>query len=210
MKNVLMICSVLLLASCASHSLNYHAPTERDASTSKIVNKPFKKVWEKVVEGLAQKNFVIDSVNKDSGLIVVSRKLNPPSLYADCGKWDGHFKNMRVDEKYNFQGADSANYMMKNGDAYTAINRASSLNSKSNIFVKKLDEKKTNIQVNSQYNLRFDLKMTTYVYPQGQVYGRDNLTMDWTSQEKGRFGGNNKTECVSNFALEDSILELAI
>jgi hypothetical protein len=33
--------------------------------------------------------------------------------------------------------------------------------------------------------------------------------MDWTSGEKGRFDGNNKTECVSNFNLENSILEMA-
>lgn len=209
MKNSLVIMSALILSSCASHSLNYNPPTERESKTSKIVNKPFKSVWEQLVEGLAQKNYVIDSVNKDSGLIVASKKLNPPSAYADCGKWDGHFKNMRADEKYNFYGADSANYMIKNGDVYVAINRTSNLGSKSNIFVKKVDEKKTSVSVNSQYNLKFDISSSAYVYPQGQVYGRDNLNMDWTSGEKGRFGGNNKTECVSNFTLEDGILEMA-
>ncbi len=209
MENSLVIMSALVLSSCASHSLNYNPPTEREATTSKVVNKPFKSVWEQLVEGLAQKNYVIDSVNKDSGLIVASKKLNPPSAYADCGKWDGHFKNMRADEKYNFYGADSANYMIKNGDVYVAINRTSNLGSKSNIFVKKVDEKKTSVSVNSQYNLKFDISSSAYVYPQGQVYGRDNLNMDWTTGEKGRFGGNNKTECVSNFSLEDGILEMA-
>jgi hypothetical protein len=139
----------IFLSSCASHSLNYNPPKERETTTSKVVNKQFKSVWDQLIEGLAQKNYVIDSVNKDSGLIVVSKKLNPPSTYADCGKWDGHFKNMRADEKYNFDGADSANYMINNDGVYFAINRTANLNSKSNIFVKKVDEKKTLISVNS-------------------------------------------------------------
>ena len=199
----------MVLTSCASHSLNYQQPTEREATSSRVVNKPFKSVWEQLVEGLAQKNYVIDSVNKDSGLIVASKKLNPPSAFADCGKWDGHFKNMRVDEKYNFQGSDSANYMVKNGDVFIAVNRTATLNSKSNIFVKKVDTNKTSISVNSQFNLKFDISTSAYVYPQGQVYGKDNLNMDWTSGETGLFGGTNKTECVSTFNLEGSILDLA-
>lgn len=209
MKLFLLILLVITLSSCASHSLNYKEPVkpatfeiQRDYQLS------FASVWEKLVEGLAKKNFIIDSVNKDSGLIVASRKVEPPSSFVDCGHWDGNFKNMRVDEKYDFKGADSANYMTKNGDVFVAINRISTLNTKSNIFVKKIDAKKTTVSVSVSYVLNFAIKSSAYVYPQGQVYGSDFLKAEWNSTEQGSLGGNNKTRCYSNFQLEKDILDL--
>lgn len=209
MRFALLLLSVGFLSACASHQLNYSPPKEHQVSTTKTVSKSFKKMWEQLVEGLAQNNFVIDSVNKDSGLIVASKKLNPPSGFADCGMWDGYFKNARVNESYLFSGADSANYMSKNGDLFTVVNRTATLNSKSNIFVKKVDENKTSITVNSQFTLKFDVNTKTYVYPQGDVYGRDTLTTEWTSQDRGRIDKGGRTECVSNYSLESSVLNLA-
>lgn len=209
MKNVLILMLAFILSSCASHSLNYHKPEDRDGVTTKLISKSFKDAWVLIVEGLAKKNFTIDSLNKESGLIVVSKKLNPPSTYADCGKWDGYFKNLRSNEKYNFQGADSANYMTKEGDVYWAVNRTATLTSKSNIFLKKVENSKTSVSVNTQYKLTFNFNSSANIYPQGRVYDNADLNMEWTSGERGRLGPESQTECVSSFTLESSILDMA-
>lgn len=209
MRVLLLSTIAWALSACASHSLKYQPPMDNQASTSKVANKSFQKTWEQLVEGLAQNNFVIDSVNKDSGLIVASKKLNPPSSFADCGKWAGHFKNARVDEKYNFEGADSANYVSKMGEVFTAVSRTNTLGSTSNIFVKKVEENKTSISVNSQFSLKMDLNMKSYVYPKGDVYGQDTANVEWTSQDRGRVDKAGQTQCVSKFTLEGSILDLS-
>ncbi len=209
MKFLLTIVLGLILSSCASHNIKYSPPTNKQGVTTKTTQTSFKKTWEQLVEGLAGQNFVIDSVNKDSGLIVASKKLNPPSSFADCGNWNGYFKNQRVDEKYDFKGADSATYVVKSGDYYTRVNRTANLNSKSNIFVKIIDQSKTSITVNSQFNLKFDINTSTYIYPQGDVYNKDTLVTEWASLDRGQVDKGGQTQCVSNYNIESSILNLA-
>lgn len=195
------------LSACVSQQLNYTPPKTHQGVTTRTVDMSFRKIWGKLVEGLAKNDFTIDSVNKDSGLIVVSKKLNPPSSFADCGMWDGYFKNLRTNQSYLFSGADSANYVAKFGDTYAAVNKTATLNSKSNIFVKKLTTGKTSISVSSQFSLKFDMNTKAYVYP-GWVYGQGTLTTEWTSQDRGKIDKGH-TECVSNFSLENSILNIA-
>ncbi len=62
--------------------------------------------------------------------------------------------------------------------------------------------------VQSSFVLKFDSRTSSFVYPHGQVFGQNNVMVDWTSQDRGRLSGG-KTECVSNSILENSILAMA-
>jgi hypothetical protein len=207
MKNISFLsCALLLFTSCASGEMKYTPPETHTIINEVVLSKSFNDVWDKLVGALSNDGFTIDSISKDSGLIVASKKLDPPTYYADCGSWRGYFKNMRGSNSYYFQGADSANFTSMSGSLVVKTSKTSNLTSRSNIFLKKVDSKKTSIQVNSTYKLTMDILSSAYIYPQGDTYLKDTGVIDWNTKEEGKIE-KGETKCLSNGNLEKRIIE---
>lgn len=206
---VTLLALILVLSSCSSAKLDYVKPQNHQIESSRKYSKTFKDVWNLLIEGLTKNNYSMDSVNKDSGLIVVSKKLKPPTLYADCGYFEGFYKNANGEQKYFFSGVESANYVIqhpKNKDIYVNVNKTTDLNSKVNILVKKTN-KEIEVQVNTLYSLSIDLNQSAYVYPQGNMYWKETRPLNWSTDSRGT-SSELRTECISNSYLEKEILNL--
>src|SRR5262249_7083662 len=79
-----MAIGALLLSACGS-SLQYTAPNEiAPQANSKTVAKTKDQVWSALVSGLSAQFFVINNIDKESGLINITYS-GDPELYIDCG-----------------------------------------------------------------------------------------------------------------------------
>src|SRR2546422_6002790 len=76
-----------LLAGCASASFNYRPP---DSSVrpnyTKDLNRSRDQIWNDAVAALGQRFFVINNLDKASGLINISYS-GDPARYVDCGSF---------------------------------------------------------------------------------------------------------------------------
>ena len=75
-----------LLSGCLSGGFNYQPPPDSAVPpNSKAVAKPIDAVWKELVSGLAGRYFVINNIDRGSGLINLSYS-GDPQLYVDCGE----------------------------------------------------------------------------------------------------------------------------
>lgn len=206
MKSLGLSLLTLILASCASGKFTYTKPIEHKIENTKEVNKSFNSSWSELLKKLADNGFTIDSASKDSGLIVASKKLTPPEMYADCGIIESSFKNMRGEFSSILAGAQSGRYVKKNGDIWVNTDKTTNLLSKINILLKG-DAKKSSIQANVNFTLKSDYVSSYYVYPQGNRYEKSHNEVIWNTGETGVMQ-NASTICVSNSYLEKSIINL--
>jgi hypothetical protein len=208
LKNNTLFFMLVFLSACATQKMEYRPPIKKEYSTVKTINKSFDKVWASLVGKLSTENYTIESVEKNSGLIIISRKMDPPSKYADCGHWEGFYKNLDVNNQYSYAGADSGGYVFLVGLAKVPVvfERETSLKTRSNIYVKKVKSNKTIITVGTHYVLTLK---PSYVYYTGKRDEAPEQTVEWTTNEKGVLGKGNLTECYSNYVIERNVLALA-
>ena len=104
MRALLAVCTVALIAGC-SGKVDYVRPSAPPvASNSKPIEKPRDAIWNAGVPELGKQFFVINNLDKSSGLINVSYTGDPEN-YIDCGRVISHVKNMRGERTYDFPGA---------------------------------------------------------------------------------------------------------
>jgi hypothetical protein len=77
MKHLAAITLVVVLAGCASATSNYQPPSTSARNYSKEVNRPKDLVWNDTVAALGQRFFVINNMDKASGLINLSYSGDP-------------------------------------------------------------------------------------------------------------------------------------
>ena len=85
MKNaVLSVLIAATLAGCAT-KVDYRPPSLASVpSNSKVVDKPIDEVWTKAVPAIGKQFFVINNLDKSSGLMNLSYS-GSPEQYVDCG-----------------------------------------------------------------------------------------------------------------------------
>ncbi len=99
-----LLVPVLLLVGCAGKQ-DYIRPTAPTAtSNSKVIEKPRDTVWNGAVPALEKQFFVINNMDKASGLINISYT-GDPKRYIDCGQVSAYVKNAREERTYDFPGA---------------------------------------------------------------------------------------------------------
>jgi hypothetical protein len=104
MKNVSVIVSALLVA-CAG-KLDYTRPVAPAVNTSntKIIDRPRDAVWNATVPELGKQFFVINNLDRASGLINISYS-GDPERYIDCGRITSLVQNAQGTRTYDFPGA---------------------------------------------------------------------------------------------------------
>ena len=102
MKNAVPLVALLFLAGCAG-KLDYVRPSTApgSANNTKIIDKPREAVWNSSVPELGKQFFVINNLDKSSGLINVSYN-GDPEKYIDCGRVTSYVKNARGERTYDF------------------------------------------------------------------------------------------------------------
>ncbi len=143
--NKLVTCSfALILAGCSGKTM-YTPPSEYTAATNeKIVNKPIDKVWKSSVSELGKRFFVINNLDKASGLINISYSGSPES-YIDCGRVYSYVSNARGERTYDFPAAQAEAHYEVMGDGLYHINRKMSLEGRINLIFEPVSVNKTKV-----------------------------------------------------------------
>jgi hypothetical protein len=193
------------LSGCVKGSVKYTPPEKPAAVTNfKVVEKPRDAVWNALVPGLGKRFFVINNLDKSSGLINVSFS-GPTEKYLDCGTISSFVENMRGPRTYNFNAASSnTNYESYEGGFLLAHQRRMSLEGRVNVIVEEVSPSTTRVTANTRYVVTRTATLTNVANPQQTHASNDSISFG--SEETGVFPS--QTACVSTGALESELLSL--
>jgi hypothetical protein len=207
MKKLSLLLSAILLVGCAG-TQSYTPPIGTTAATNeKIVNKPIDKVWKTSVAELGKRFFVINNLDKASGLINVSYSGSPES-YVDCGQVTSYVKNARGERTYNFPASRAEmNYEIMNGNGLFLIHRKMNLEGRINLIFEPIGTSKTKVTANTKYVLTRSTSVTS-VAGNG-IPSNNSSTISFNSGGYASFPPSSNGEsvkCYSTGQLEQELL----
>ncbi|RCK24713.1 hypothetical protein [Thalassospira lucentensis] len=207
-QSALIVSAVTILLSACSGKLEYTPPTHTTKTTnSVIVERSKKDVWADFIPRLSKEYFVINNLDKDSGLVNVSYTGNPQK-YVDCGYIHSYVKNAAGERNYRFAASSPhASYEILTDTIYV-VNRNMALEGRVNIVLEELEDTKTLATVNTRYVLT---KSGTISNLQGQSAPFSD-TIYFNSGGQGSFpnpGNTQQTTCMANGQLERELIKLA-
>lgn len=206
---LLAVMSVFFVGCGITSTYVYTLPQIKPSTTSELqkdVDLPFDEAWNKIVGRLSQDLFVVNNIDKNSGFINADFSINAPSNYIDCGRWDGMFKNLSIDEKYHFQlGANDRKYAYQ--DKYSGVvfwgQVTTQLGGKINILLEKTSKSSSKITV----NIRYVLTMISTTQDNFGRYYNENQNVTFSSKDIGLISNGGQTRCISKGILERQILD---
>ena len=207
MRIAILLVAVSLVAGCAG-KLDYVRPTTPAAASTnyKIIDKPREAVWNASVPELGKQFFVINNLDKSSGLINISYS-GDPEKYIDCGRVTSYVKNARGERTYDFSGAKAQQtYEVMNGNGLFFIERKMSLDGRVNLVFEELSPKQTKVTANTRYVVQRQqtVRSAANNFPQS---ASDSISFN--SGASSSFAANadgRATECVATGSLERGIL----
>lgn len=204
-KIILSTVLVLLFTACAQSTMNYTPPSNFNSNniqTTKVINKDYNKAWDELVNKLSENSFVINNMSKESGFINLDFSITNPTKYVDCGRWNGHFKNLSGEANYNFSGVESSRYTNMAGTSMVNVESRKTLSGKINILLQKIEPMKQTYKINVKYVLS-GIDTGHVVYPSQIVH--QNWTVGFSSKERGR-NSIGQIECQTTGMLEADLL----
>ena len=206
MKTRHCVLFVLALAAGCAGKYDYVRPTsDGRADNVKIVDRPRDAVWSATVPALGAQYFVINSLDKSSGLINLSFS-GDPEANVDCGRITTYVKNLRGERTYEFPGARAAQvyeYMAPDGGALYSINRRMGLEGRVNLILEELGPNQTRATVTVRYVVSKNIDSVN-------TEGRRNHLQEAISFNTGASAAfpTGKTECVGLGKIERDVLGL--
>ena len=207
MRTTALALSTLLIAGCAG-KVDYVRPNTAPTAqlNSKIIDKPRDAVWNSSVPELGKQFFVINNLDKSSGLINLSYS-GDPAKYIDCGRVSSYVKNARGERTYEFAGAAAQqNYELMNGNGLFFVDRKMSLEGRVNLVFEEVGPNQTKVTANTRYVVARQQAIRSAANNVSQNFSH---SISFNSGGSGTFAGSNdgrSTECVPNGALEREIM----
>jgi uncharacterized protein YceK len=201
---ILISLVMLVMAGCASE-YNYTPPTKTAAlNNSIVVDKSKDEVWKEIVPALGKTFFVINNLDKESGLINISYS-GDPEKYVDCGRIHSLVSNLAGERTYNFPASKAhQQYELLNNTVLWNIVRKMDLDGRMNIIVEELGPKQTKITANARYVLTRSVTQTGYQgYP-----ATATDTISFNSGQRGQFSQGTICQCSGKF--EEEVLSLLV
>lgn len=203
--------ATLALAGCAG-KVDYLRPTSQASSSAnvKVIDKPREAVWNASVPELGKQFFVINNLDKSSGLINVSYN-GDPEKYIDCGRITSYVKNARGERTYDFAGAkgQQSYEVMNPGVGLFFIERKMSLEGRVNLVFEEVLPNQTRVTANTRYVIQRQQTVQSAAannIPQSRIDSISFNSGGGTSFPAGSDG--RAAECVANGALEREILSV--
>jgi hypothetical protein len=168
MKKVIAVCAVGL-AGCVSGGINYTGPQSHVVpnSNSITIAKSRDEVWSKAIPHLGKEFFVINTMDKSSGLINLSYSGNPEK-YVDCGQLHFDVTNARGARAYDLAGSshDQSYEFVANQRLFSA-HRKMSLDGRVNLVFEQVDASHTRVTASTRYVVtkNFDYLMVGATIP---------------------------------------------
>jgi len=150
-----------LICGCSFGNIHYYEPADKpNVKNVIIINKRFDEVWKEIVPSLGKTFFVINNLDKDSGLINVSYT-GDPEKYVDCGKIESIVKNAWGKRTYSFPASSAYQEyeVASETPPYTIkVVRKMELDGRINIIIESVEPQKTRITVNAKYVIKKDME----------------------------------------------------
>ena len=175
--------SIGAITGCATFNVstsNYVKPRPNDVVHSADVSLPFDSAWDRLIAGITKDIYVINNIEKDSGLITVAFSSTDAEDWIDGGVITRKYG----DRVFTFNGAADAKFAYDikrdDPDAYVTtyyIARTVSLEGVANIHLIKVSDTLTSISVNARYVVK--IENTGYYEVKNivdVVKGRGNVT----------------------------------
>jgi hypothetical protein len=207
MKFAASLFVTLLLSGCAG-KLDIVRPTTQPnaAHNFRVIDMPREAVWNASVPELGKQFFVINNLDKSSGLINVSYN-GDPEKYIDCGRVTSYVKNARGERTYDFPGARAQQqYEVMDSNKLFYINRRLVLEGRVNLIFEEVSPNQTKVTANTRYVVQRQVTITAAANNVSQS-GSDSISFN--SGSSGSFPPNRNgqvLECVPTGALEREIL----
>lgn len=123
----------------------------------------FDATWRELVSYLSETSFVIDNIDKSSGLVSISFSASDPESAIDCGQWSTWAKNLRGRRDYSYSGAASfAQYELVDNGRLFSFERKVTLTGKINIFATSVGADATRVKVTVRYVPTIALKASAF------------------------------------------------
>ena len=208
---------VSLITGCAvpaKTSINYVPPElPEQVENTVVLNESYDDVWSRLIGGLSTTFFVINNVEKASGLITLDFSTDSPERYVDCGVSTRTYN----DEIYTYEVAGDATfpYDQKSGMqvAKQQVSRDTSLTGKINVHVAEVSAG-TKVTVNVRYIwtnvVSGTYKMAGAVAALGPTQGLQPKTYTKSFNTNATSTPNNPDDfpCGANGNLEALILDI--
>jgi hypothetical protein len=197
----------LVIAGCAG-KLDYVPPASLSAQpNAKTVAKSKDQVWEQLIPALSSRFFVINNIDKASGLINISYS-GDPERYVHCGTVTSYVKNARGERTYSFPGSRASQTYEVMTDNLYFIERTMALDGRMNIVVQANGAGATNITVNTRYVLTRNQKVTSAAggFPQNFSHSINMNTGQGSSFPTS--SSLPPLQCVPNGTFESEVLGL--
>lgn len=198
----------LILASCAG-KVDYIPPSSaRMQTNTRTINEPRDTVWNRIIPALSKEFFVINTIDRQSGLINLSYSGNPEK-YIDCGRISSYVKNARGERTYNFTAADAHQiYEVMAKRNLFFIDRTMKLDGRVNLILESIGKNSTQITATARYIVSRSVHISN---PNGQGETLNDV-INFNSGGEASFpskGGPFATSCRANGNLEADILRTA-
>jgi hypothetical protein len=214
MKKLVFASLILcILASGCAGRFEYRPPNSIAPQKNSIeINKSKNEVWKIIVPAIGKNFFVINNLDKESGIINISYS-GDPEKYVDCGYIESYEKNAQGERTYYFPAA-SANQSyeimdMKHSGSLFIINRKMNLEGRMNLIMEEIAPNKTIVTANTKYVLT---KSGTVRNVQGASKSFYD-TISFNTNQGARFpgsGSHSGTFCQANGNFEKEVLSLLL
>lgn len=207
-RGALLLAMVCMVDGCAFGSASYVQPAPvQDIDIERVVDAPRDQVWDHSIPELAKHFFVINNIDKSSGLINLSFSGNPEQ-YIDCGRIHSEVLAPSEDETYDFPAArESQAYELVSDGVVRHVNRTMSLDGRVNIILQEIDGGTTRVRVNTRYVVTRNLSQ----HLAGEYPSISTDTIQFNSNGSSWFPAGPDgvaTICHANGSIEKAILEL--
>jgi len=208
MRALVAILITLLLAGCGG-KLKYVKPTAYgNIENSKTIAKPRDTVWNSAVPQLQKQFYVINNIDKASGLINLSYLGDPESL-VDCGSITSYVKNAQGERIYNFPGARAhQTFEVMDASDIFIVERKMSLEGRVTLIFEEIGPNSTKVTANTRYVLT---RQVTGRHVTKNIPQSSTNTISFNSEKGAAFPPDKdgrSVECFYTGKMERDILSL--
>jgi uncharacterized protein YceK len=200
---ILLLAVILSVFGCVSGKVTY-IPEQgiKNTDNSIFLKESKDKVWMKLIDGIGESFFVINNIEKDSGLINISY-IDDPCRFISCGTLNSYVLNAQGKRKYNFPTCiEYKEYEEFNKGNLFIIRRWINLDGRASIIVQKRNNG-TLVKVNVRYVVIKDAKN----YDPSWRFIRTELSSIIFNSNGGESFPNGM-KCYANGQFEKMILEI--
>ncbi len=173
-----------------------------------MIDKSREAVWNAAVPELGRQFFVINTIDKNSGLVNVSYA-GDPEKYVDCGEMSAFVKNARGERNYDFPVARAnVTHELITDGIWLKVDRTMELEGRMNLVFEEVGPNQTRVSANTRYVVKRVLAVV-------DVNGRQDRIADsvsFNSNSSGQYptppGAKEGITCVPTGVLEREVLSV--